>query len=341
VARACLLSWVAMCFAFAEQLPVTVFSARDGLHTTVPRIVVDSRGFVWFPGSEGLARFDGNGFRIFTPADGLPASIPSDIFERRDGTYWVAIQEYICLFDPRPNRKRFQCESPKLGAIRRLLEDEQGLWCGTQTGLWRRKESWERVGAIQPTVARRSIAVRGLLKDTRGDVWAATYSGLYRFRVDGRVDRWTRAQGLAADFINAVAETPGAIWAGTQIELVRFRIDLHTGEASIAERYNRSHGLPSSHIFHVHSWRGSVWAATSQGLARQLPSGRWETVGLDPSLSGFSLESLATDSLGNLWLGTDGGGAARVSGSQSLVSRNAMAFGFAGSRRSSKTVRAT
>jgi ligand-binding sensor domain-containing protein/signal transduction histidine kinase len=300
--------------AWAEQLPTVVFSARDGLHTTVPRIVVDSKGFVWLPGSEGLARFDGHGFRIFTPAEGLPASIPSDIFERRDGTYWIAAQEHLCLFDPRPSRQRFQCESPKLGAIRRLLEDEQGLWCGTETGLWLRKKSWERVSAIQPTAAGRSIAVRGLLKDTRGDVWAATYSGLYRFRLNGQVDRWTHAQGLATDFITTVSETPEAIWAGTQMDLTRFRIDPHTGEARIAARYNRSHGL-SSNIFAVHSWRGSVWAATSQGLVRQQPSGRWEAVGLDPSLSGFSLESLATDPLGNLWVGTDGGGAARISSS--------------------------
>lgn len=71
---------------WGEQLPSTVFSAQDGLHTTVDRIVVDSKGFVWFPGSEGLARFDGNGFRMFTTADGLPTSITSAILERRDGT---------------------------------------------------------------------------------------------------------------------------------------------------------------------------------------------------------------------------------------------------------------
>jgi ligand-binding sensor domain-containing protein len=313
--RCRLLLWLASSTALGEQLPMVVFSASDGLHTTVPRIVADSKGFVWLPGSEGLARFDGNGFRIFTPADGLPASIPSDIVERRDGTYWVAVQEHLCLFDPRPDRKRFQCESPKLGAIRRLLEDERGLWCGTSTGLWRRTQSWEQVSAIQPTAPGRSVAVRGLLKDSRGDVWAATYSGLYRFRTDGRVDRWTSARGLAADFVTTVAETPDAIWAGTLIELARFRIDPRTGDARIADRYNRSHGLPSSNIFAVHWSRGSVWAATSQGLGRQLPSGRWEAVGLDPSLSGFSLESLATDLLGNLWAGTDGGGDDRVSGS--------------------------
>ena len=296
-----------------------VFSARDGLPpSTTPRIVVDSKGFVWFPFSEGLARFDGNGFRVFTQADGLPASSVSDIFERRDGTYWVAAQEHVCLFDPLPNRKRFQCESPKLGAINTLLEDQRGLWCGTDTGLWRRSsngKAWESVRAIEPTAPKRSIAVDRLLKDTRGDVWAATYSGLYRFRRDGRVDRWTRAQGLVYDSITAIAETPGAIWAGTQTELLRLRIDPPTGDARVADRYERSHGLPSGYTVDVRSWRGEVWAATFQGLARQLPSGRWQAVELGPSLGELPLETLATDALGNLWVGTNGGGAARISGS--------------------------
>jgi ligand-binding sensor domain-containing protein len=317
--RACLLVWVAACPALGEQLPMIVFSARDGLHTTVPRIVADSKGFLWFPGSEGLARFDGNGFRLFTPADGLPASGVSDILERRDGTYWIASQEHLCLFDPRSNGKRFQCESPKLGAIRALLEDERGLWCGTETGLWWRTadaaKSSQFIRAIERDAAGPAIAVGRLLRDTRGDVWATTYLGLYRFRLDGHMDHWPRTQGLAADLDTAISETPDAIWVGTETKLLRFRIDPRTGEARIADRYDGSHGLPSPYTVAVHSWRGGVWAATFQGLARQLPSGRWQAVDLDPIIRGLPLETLATDRLGNLWVGTHGGGTARISNS--------------------------
>jgi len=87
-----------------ERLPTTVFSARDGVAPSDYHIVVDSKGFMWFAGSEGLARFDGNGFRKFTEADGLPAGGAS-IFERADATYWVAAQEQLCLFDPRSDRR--------------------------------------------------------------------------------------------------------------------------------------------------------------------------------------------------------------------------------------------
>lgn len=116
--RYCLAMGLVVSAALAEQLPTEVFSVREGLHTTiVDRIVADSKGFVWIPSAEGLARFDGNGFRIFTRADGLPAGAVLDIFERADGSYWVAVEDQLCLMDPRPGRRRFQCESPNLGTI--------------------------------------------------------------------------------------------------------------------------------------------------------------------------------------------------------------------------------
>ena len=319
ISRCCVAAGLAVCAALAEQLPTTIFSAQDGLHTTVNRILVDSRGFVWFPGSEGLARFDGNGFHMFTRADGLPTRVVSAFFERRDGTYWVAGGEHLCLFDPRSNHTRFQCESLKLGAIRTLLEDERGLWCGTQTGLWRRPasgaKSWEAVRGHEPTGAKNSSEVDKLLKDARGDVWALTHSGLFRFRSNGRVEHWSHAQGLAMDNGTALSETPGSMWAGSQTELFRFSIDPQSGVAAVADRYDRSHGLPSGYVADVRFWRGQVWAATFQGLARQLPSGRWQAVELDPNLRGFPMNILAIDALGNLWAGTDSAGAVRISGS--------------------------
>jgi signal transduction histidine kinase/ligand-binding sensor domain-containing protein len=299
----------------AERLPATVFTARDGIAPTVHGIVVDSKGFIWFVGTEGLARFDGNGFRVFTEADGLPTTSTSDILERGDGTYWVAAEEQLCTFDPRPNRQRFRCERPNLGAISALLQDERALWCGTDTGLWRRPvngaDPWEFVRAIEPGPTGRPAVYR-LLKDTRGDVWATTVSGLYRLRSNGRVDSWTPAQGLFVDTFTALSETPGVIWVGSAAELMRFKIDPNTGEARIADRYGRPDGLPSGHTMNVRLWRGSVWAATFQGLARQLPSGRWEPVELASSVNGLPLGSLAIDHLGNLWVGTGSVGVARI-----------------------------
>jgi len=314
VVRSCLAGAVA-CAAVAEQLPTEVFFVREGLHTAVvDRIVTDSKGFVWMPHAEGIDRFDGNGFRTFKRADGRPSGAVLDIFERADGSYWVAVQDQLCLMDPRPGRRRFQCESPNLGAIKRVLEDQHGLWCGTQTGLWRRppnNQRWEAVGAAG-SAPNRSRAVHRLLRDSRGDIWATIDSDLYRFRRNGHMDRRTAVDGIAADPGTALAETRGAIWAGSQEQLLRLAVDQETGNSRIVERFGVSRGLPSGYVAEVRFWNGEVWACTFRGLARLLPSGRWQAVELHPSLDGLPLQGLAVDSLDHLWVGTDGGGAARI-----------------------------
>jgi ligand-binding sensor domain-containing protein/signal transduction histidine kinase len=296
---------------------MVVLSARDGLPAgTIPRILADAKGYVWFPHSEGLTRYDGNSFRSFTKADGLPSDLVYDIIERADGAYWIAAKEHLCLFDPQGGKRRFRCESPGLGQIYALLQDGETTWCGTDRGLWRRNagNTWEPVGSVRAEPGGRSVSVRRLLKDRRGAVWAATFSGLYRFHGD-KFDRWSRAEGFQDDYIVTVNETPGAIWAATQTALLRFAIDPGSGAARITARYTRKDGLPSDYVTDIRFWQGSVWVATFQGLARLLPSGEWQAMELDHAIRHVPLESLATDSHGGLWVGTDGSGAARVPGS--------------------------
>lgn len=309
----------------AERLPTEIFSVREGLHATViNRIVADSRGFIWMPADDGLARFDGSGFRIFRQEDGLPPGTVRDILERPGGSYWVSVDAHLCLLDPSATGRRFQCESPKLGVIGTVLEDESGLWCGTGSGLWRRRPGdgsrWELVSTTRPGTVHR------ILKDSRGDIWATIGEHVYRFRRNGKTDRWTDADGIAADKGTALAETPGSIWVGSQLHLSRFAIDAATGDARIAERFDRSRGLPSAYVVDICLWNGTVWAATFSGLARLLPSGRWQAVELDPSIDGMTMQELAVDSHDSLWVGTDGGGAFRVpsSGFSSFSERDGL-----------------
>lgn len=301
--------------AMAEQLPATVFSLRQGPSSIVLWVLADRRGFVWLPAEDGLARFDGGGFRTFTSADGLPGGMPADMMERADGSYWVAVHDRLCLLDPHPGQPRFRCESPRLGVISRVLEDEQGLWCGTESGLWRRARTgsprWEAVKPLEPKGTRN--AIHRMLKDSRGELWVTAASGLYRFRRDQRVDRWSTGEGITVDKSTALSEAEGSIWIGSQTELLRLTVDPRTSEALIANRATIAEGLPSGYVVDVRSWRGELWAATFEGLARMLPDGRWQAVELHPNLDTTPLSVLTVDTASHLWVGTDGGGAARIS----------------------------
>jgi len=101
-AGCCLCLW-------AELLPIRSYSTADGLPSNqVERIVVDSRGFVWFCTPEGLSRFDGYRITNFGVAEGLPGGSARGLLETRSGDYLVATARGLGRWPRRflPNRSR-------------------------------------------------------------------------------------------------------------------------------------------------------------------------------------------------------------------------------------------
>ncbi|MBP9143619.1 MAG: hypothetical protein KBI44_03970, partial [Thermoanaerobaculia bacterium] len=68
------LSFVLALAARAERLPVKLYDTSDGLAgDAVQNLFRDSRGFLWIATSSGLSRFDGQIFRNYEGAEGLPS----------------------------------------------------------------------------------------------------------------------------------------------------------------------------------------------------------------------------------------------------------------------------
>src|SRR5215217_7284722 len=83
----------------AQQLPVRIYTTADGrAHDHVRRIVLDSRGFLWFCTTQGLNRFDGQRFTEYSTRDGLGSSSVFDVLETREGDYWVATEAGVSRF---------------------------------------------------------------------------------------------------------------------------------------------------------------------------------------------------------------------------------------------------
>ncbi|MDK9698771.1 MAG: hypothetical protein OEM52_01285 [bacterium] len=60
----------------------------------------DSRGFLWFSGSQGIVRYDGCEFRRFSVIDGLPNNFAYNVVERPDGRLSICTWGGACIFDP-------------------------------------------------------------------------------------------------------------------------------------------------------------------------------------------------------------------------------------------------
>lgn len=85
---ACLLwmAWIGWMPALRAQVPesphLRVLGPRDGLPTSfVKALDRDAAGFIWVATSDGLARYDGSGFRLWRHEPGNPRALPGNMMQ--------------------------------------------------------------------------------------------------------------------------------------------------------------------------------------------------------------------------------------------------------------------
>lgn len=89
----------------AQKLSFEYLTVKDGLaQNTVQSIVKDKYGFMWFGTWNGLCRYDGYEFRLFTTVPGDSTSIANNrihyIYKDNNGTLWIAtFNSFICRYN--------------------------------------------------------------------------------------------------------------------------------------------------------------------------------------------------------------------------------------------------
>jgi signal transduction histidine kinase/ligand-binding sensor domain-containing protein len=180
----------------------------------------DMNGDLWVAtGSEGLLRFKDRTFKMFTPADGLPASnIPMAVLAAHDGTLWAGSN---CGGLSRFDGKRFKTYSEKDGLLNScvwsLAEDaNRDLWIGTWGGgLFRFRNG--RFTQYSTPRGPPSAVVLSLAAAQDGSLWIATDAGLSHMQNE-HFHNYTTADGLSSDrIITVVQDHDGGIWAATDV----------------------------------------------------------------------------------------------------------------------------
>jgi signal transduction histidine kinase/ligand-binding sensor domain-containing protein len=178
----------------------------------------DMNGDLWVAtGSAGLLRFKDRTFKMYTPADGLPASnIPMAVLAAHDGTLWVGSN---CGGLSRFDGKRFKTYTEKDGlqnsCVWSLAEDaNRDLWIGTWGGgLFRFRNGRFTQYSIPRGLP--SVVVLSLAPAQDGSLWIATTAGLSHLQNE-HFHNYTTADGLSSDrIITVVQDHGGGIWAAT------------------------------------------------------------------------------------------------------------------------------
>lgn len=84
----------------AQTYPFREYTSADGLpQTQSTSVMQDSRGFLWIPTRNGLARFDGNDFISYLRKDGLPSNLVTRVVEDENGVIWAVTINGVSRFN--------------------------------------------------------------------------------------------------------------------------------------------------------------------------------------------------------------------------------------------------
>jgi signal transduction histidine kinase/ligand-binding sensor domain-containing protein len=308
---------------WAELLPVRSYTIADGLPSDqIGRIVVDSRGFVWFCTPEGLARFDGYRIASFGAGEGLPARAAQAFLESRTGAYYVGTPRGLCQFRKGEGKKQIVTylpgTTPRENDVNALLESSSGrIWCGTSGALFEvlPGPEFRRQPLPDPPPGFKGIDIAEIVEDPCGKLWLGTTSGVYVVAPNGSgaAKRLTMQDGLPGDFVNAMLSArDGRLWVAVRGGLALMRDGCTAGEPGVQRAYRPD--TARNVLALAEGSDGALWVGTTNGILR-LPFGGRATfrhLGRSQGLSDRSIFSLAADKVGNIWAGTEGAGAMMI-----------------------------
>ena len=240
-------------------------SVADGLPSNhVTGMAEDRDGYLWLATADGLARYDGTGFRIWRVEDGLADSFLWAVDIDSRGQVWMGTAlAGLVRYDPGTGSFH------DAAAVGVPEVDGEQVW---------------------------TVAV-----DAEDSVWFGTgTAGLYRRHADGRVERFLPMEddprSLPSAVVTVVEIAPdGTVWVGTRNGVARW-----TGRAF--ERVPAG-ALPDARVNALaFGADGTLWIGTAGGVALRRPDGSGSGVAWGEDIERRVNQVLARDSRGDYWL---------------------------------------
>lgn len=292
--------------------------------------VMDDQGFMWFGGSNGLARYDGYSLLHFRHGNDNPfslaANMVNDMVVTSDGTLWVATEAGLSRFDSKLNRFiNYFADNDEANAIRSLVISSAGqLWLGTDNGLWQFDNSVNRLQAITLATHNKlefpSPQINDLFLVDNHTLFIATKDqGLLKAALQSTTNSRVTTEHLFSpatgnDIRSIFVDSQQNLWAGTyQGTLYK----LTTDGARLAD-YQQPRGIRSDVIWAItEDANGAIWVGDGGGVNLLDHNNqrliRYSIKEGEPSSPGnFAARTLYEDTHGDLWIGYFPSGIDRV-----------------------------
>ena len=283
-----------------------VWRSNDGLpQNSIQAMLQANDGYIWIGTQEGLVRFNGVEFKVFSKAttDAILHNDVRALYQDRDGALWVGTFGGGLA---RYQDGQFANYTVKSGlsnnSINSILQDRQGnLWVGTNDGL--NEFTGGKIVIFNRTNGLSDNMVRAIAEDREGRLVVAGRSGLDVIANGTPMGPYspllTNRKSVQALFL----DNGGSLWIGTE----NHGIDvLNAGKLT---HYGARQGLPNAPVHRIYQDRlHTIWVATEGAGICRLISGRFDCYGVEKGLSGGYVESIFEDREGSLWVGTETGG---------------------------------
>jgi diguanylate cyclase (GGDEF)-like protein len=325
------------------QAAFSLLSYRDGLsNTSVSSIVQDSRGFMWFGTQNGLNRYDGKDFKLYEnePFSGntLSQNLIQTLFMDANDILWIGTYGGLNRFDLKTERfsvfRNVPADDASLSGdlVIAITRDAKGrLWVGTSNGLNRMNEkdgTFKRY--LNDPKAPGSLpnnTVRALCCDSAGRLWVGTAGGGFCRFVEETDSFETIAfrpgdpSGLPVDtagtaVMSIIPAPEGKLWVGSWGNAkTRGGVSLFAPET----RAFKTWALPDERVYVLGALSpGKIYAGTWGGGLYELDprTGDIQTYKRNGARDGLPHDvvySLFKDDSDVLWIGTNGGGIAKIS----------------------------
>ena len=164
---------------------------------------------------------NGNVFRRWGTADGLPQDRWNRLYQDREGRLWLRGDKHIAMLNPKSRvaaAQSFPVPCLDTGQmVPSFTEDKTGrilTACGASL-LRFENGRWEAIG--EPNGLGK-VLIHSVFADRDGSMWLGLCArGLLRWRGYGRWEHWTQEQGLRSNLVWAILrDRTGRLWLGDE-----------------------------------------------------------------------------------------------------------------------------
>jgi ligand-binding sensor domain-containing protein len=279
----------------------------------------DKKGNLWFGTSEGLYKYDGKSFSLFTVNNGLNSNWVWCMLEDKDGRIWIGTEAGLCLYDGKtftpiqiPLRKNLPPNKHRnTHTVFSIMQDKSSkLWFATIDGVYIYDGK-----SFTPFIIKEGGGgfmssnhnVEYMLEDKRGDIWLGGRVNEGVFRYDGKTI--TNLKVNEKKEFNwawpALQDKQGNIWFSNWTGAYRY------DGKSFIKMDDLSTG-PVTRV--IEDKKGNLWFGGGyRGICRY-DGKSFTCFTTKDGLIHNDVWSILEDKAGNLWIGTRNTGLSRYNG---------------------------